>query len=112
MLVSFLRVLHGLPGQLVSAQVIAFFVMGGGSPVGMRGKFVEFGSSSMGIARHTFILAPHSRPRADAWGYNPSVSAGGFACILLTGRYAVRIASDLSPEMAACAAANLAIGTR
>ncbi len=26
--------------------------------------------------------------------------------------YAVRIASDLSPEMAACAAANLAIGTR
>ena len=74
MLVSFLRVLHGLPGQLVSAQVIAFFVMGGGSPVGMRGKFVEFGSSSMGIARHTLILAPG--PRADAWVINQASARG------------------------------------
>ena len=55
-LVGFLRVLHGLPGQLVSAQMIAFFMMGGGGPVGMRGKFVEFGGSLMGIARHAFIL--------------------------------------------------------
>ena len=86
LLVSFLRMLHGLPGQLMAAQVIAFVVMRHGGPVGMRGKFVKFGSSSMGIARHAPILAP--------------------------GGYAVRIASDLSPEIAACAAANRAIGTR
>jgi hypothetical protein len=49
-------VLHGLPGQLVPAQVIAFIVMRHGGPVGMRGKFVEFSGSSMGIARHAFIL--------------------------------------------------------
>jgi hypothetical protein len=61
-LVGFLRVFHGLPGQLVAAQVIAFLVMGGGSQVGMRGKLVEFGSSSMRIARHTFILARRSCP--------------------------------------------------
>ena len=57
LLVSFLRVFHGLPGQFVPAQVIAFIVMGGGSPVGMRGKLVKFGGSLMGIARHTLILA-------------------------------------------------------
>ena len=56
MLVGFLRVLHGLPGQFVAAQVIAFFVMHRGGPVGMRGKFVKFSGSLMGIARHTFIL--------------------------------------------------------
>jgi hypothetical protein len=93
--VGFLRVLHGLPGQLVSAQVIAFLVMGGRSPVRMRGKFVEFGCSLMRIARHTFIL-----PR------------GQETCPRVFDNYAVRIASDLSPEIAACAAANLAIGTR
>jgi hypothetical protein len=52
-LVSFLRVFHGLPGQFVPAQMIAFIVMGGGGPMGMRGKFVKFGGSLMGIARHT-----------------------------------------------------------
>ena len=55
LLVGFLRVLHGLPGQLVPTQVITFIVMGGGGPVGMRGKFVEFGGSLMGIARHTLF---------------------------------------------------------
>ena len=58
MLVSLLRVLHGLPGQLVPAQVIAFLVMGGGGPVRMRSKFVEFSGSLMGIARHGSILTP------------------------------------------------------
>ena len=56
MLVGFLRVLHGLPGQLVAAQVIAFIMMRHGRPVRMRGKFVEFSGSSMGIARHALIL--------------------------------------------------------
>ena len=56
MLVGFLRVLHGLPGQLVPAQVIAFIVMRHGSPVSMRGKLVKLSGSSMGIARHAFIL--------------------------------------------------------
>ena len=91
LLVGFLRVLHSLPGQFVPAQVIAFVVMRHGGPMRMRGKFVKFGGSSVGIARHAFILAP--------------------ACPRRRG-YAVRIASDLSPEIAACAAANLAIGTR
>jgi hypothetical protein len=57
LLIGFLRVLHSLAGQLVPAQVIAFVVMGSGGPVGMCGKFMEFGSSLMGIARHSFILA-------------------------------------------------------
>ena len=56
MLVGFLRVLHGLHGQLVAAQVIAFIMMRHGSPVSMRGKLVEFSGSSMGIARHALIL--------------------------------------------------------
>jgi hypothetical protein len=56
LLVGFLCVLHGLPRQFVAAQVIAFFVMRRGGSVGMRGKFVKFGGSLMGIARHAFIL--------------------------------------------------------
>ena len=53
MLVGFLCVLHGLPGQLVAAQVIAFIMVRHGSPVSMRGKLVKLSGSSMGIARHT-----------------------------------------------------------
>jgi len=56
MLVGFLRMLHGLPGHFVRAQVIALIVMRHGGPVGVRGKFVKFGGSSMRIARHAFIL--------------------------------------------------------
>jgi hypothetical protein len=61
MLVGFLCVLHGLPGQLVAAQVIALIVVRHGSPVSVRGKLVKFSGSSMGIARHTLIL-----PRGQA----------------------------------------------
>ena len=53
MLVSFLRVLHSLPRQLVPAQVVSFSMLDCGGPVGMGGKFVKFSSSLMGIARHT-----------------------------------------------------------
>lgn len=52
MLVGFLGVFHGLPGQLAPAQVISFFVMRRGGPVRMGGKFVKFSGSYMGIARH------------------------------------------------------------
>jgi hypothetical protein len=96
MLVSFLGVLHGLPGQLVSAHVISLFVMRYGGPVSMGGKLVKLGGSSMGIARHTLILTRGQE----------------ISCPRIVNCYAVRMDSDLSPDIAACAAANLAIGTR
>ena len=63
MLVGFLGVFHGLPGQLAPAQVISFLVMRRGGTVRMGGKFVEFGGSSMGIARHTLPHLHFSSPR-------------------------------------------------
>jgi hypothetical protein len=86
-----------------------------GGSVGMRGKFVKFGSSLMRIARHNFVVAqaflPVFRVSADL-ALSSKKHTHECLCYNLRGRYAVRIASDLSPEIAACAAASLAIGTR
>ena len=44
--------LHGLAGMLVAGEVILLVVMRGSGTVGMRGHFVEFGSSLMRIVVH------------------------------------------------------------
>lgn len=45
--------LQRLSGMLVAGQVISFSVVRGGSPVRVRGEFVEFGSSLMRIVWHS-----------------------------------------------------------
>jgi len=49
---SFIGVLQGLLGELVSGQVILFTMVRGGGTVCVCGEFVEFGSSLVRVVWH------------------------------------------------------------